>query len=308
MVTGGAGFIGGHLVSTLVNLGAKVAVPYITIDRRSTFALERLADRVSAKRIDIRSAKAIESFIAKTKPSIICHLAAESLVTDAYREPVRAVETNIMGTVNILEASRRHAFIEKIIVASSDKAYGKTTKPYRETAPLAGDHPYDASKSGADLLCRAYFRTYRTPVIVTRFGNVYGEGDTHLERLVPGLCAAIANKRVFQIRSNGKYVRDYIYVDDVIRGYLLLLRRNDPKMLGEAYNFSSKDTLSVMELVRTAETVLGQKVRYKILNTAKNEIPYQHLVDQKIRKLGWKRRHTFSGTIGQVFSWYKRYY
>ena len=249
LVTGGTGFIGGHLVGELVASGAKVAVIDIKVHPKSTFALNNLKNKVLLKLIDIRDKEKVFGFFKKFKPDYIFHLAAEPIVQEAYTDPHKAFETNIMGTVNILEAARASKFIKGIIIASSDKAYGKTKKAYTEDSPLRADHPYDVSKASADLISQAYFKTYDLPVVITRFGNVYGEGDLHFGRIVPDICEAIIKKKVLRIRSNGTYVRDYLYIKDVIDGYLFLLDNFD-KIKGEVFNFSSSDTLSVLDLIK----------------------------------------------------------
>ena len=142
------------------------------------------------------------------------------------------------------------------------------------------------------------------PVIVTRFGNVYGEGDFHFGRIIPDICKAVIKSETLLLRSDGTYVRDYLYVGDVVDGYIFLMK-NLNKTIGEAFNFSSKDTLSVLALVKKAEKILNTKIKYKILNTAKNEIPYQHLKDKKIKKLGWKSNFGLENTLEKVLIWYK---
>lgn len=304
MVTGGTGFIGSHLVLELISKHWKVIVPYIELDKRSIFAKEGLSKKVILTRVDLTDFDSVEFFIKKTKPDFIIHLAAQPLVTTAYNFPKDTLETNIMGTVNIMEAARKHK-VKGVIVASSDKAYGESSKSYKENNPLLGKHPYDVSKSSADLIAQAYFKTYNLPVIVTRFGNVYGEGDLHFDRLVPGLMKAIVFNETFKVRSSGKLIRDYIYVDDVVSGYLLLLDKID-KLAGQIFNFSSLDNLSVTELIKLTEKALGVKIKYQVLNEAKGEIPRQHLDDTKIRKLGWQRNHCFVNSVGDVFLWYKK--
>lgn len=304
LVTGGAGFIGSHLVKELVNLKAKVFVIDIKIDRNSYFAKNKLKKLCKFSFVDIRDKKAIKNYFLKNKIDYIFHLAAEPIVEKAYENPLGTFETNIIGAVNLLEEVRKGKQIKGIIVASSDKAYGKTQKAYTEESPLKGDHPYDVSKSAMDLICQMYYKTYKTPIVITRFGNVYGEGDTNLSRIIPGICEAIIKNKTLKIRSDGTYVRDYLYVKDVVDGYILLLR-NFSKTLGEAFNFSSKDTLSVLELIKIAEDILSTKINYKILNVAKNEIPYQHLNDSKIRKLGWKNNYSLKSILLKIVEWYK---
>lgn len=304
LVTGGAGFIGSHLVLKLIEIGAEVSVLDIKVNPKSFFALQNLSSYVSLDIVDIKDKEKVFEYFDKSSFDYIFHLAAEPIVEEAFKDPYSAFETNIMGTVNILEAMRRNKRIKGVVIASSDKAYGKMKKAYAEDSPLKGDHPYDVSKSSADLISQTYFKTYSLPVVITRFGNVYGEGDLHLDRIIPGICKAVINNEVLGIRSNGTYVRDYLYVKDVVDGYIFLLK-NFEKIKGEAFNFSSNDTLSVLELVKQAEKILKTKINYKILNNAKNEIPYQHLNDKKIKKLGWKNKYSFSAMLPYTQKWYK---
>lgn len=305
LVTGGAGFIGGHLTGELVASGANVAVIDIIVHPKSTFALNNLKNKVLLELIDIRDKKKVLGFCKRLKPEYIFHLAAEPIVQEAYTNPHKAFETNIMGTVNVLEAARINGRVKGIIVASSDKAYGKTKKAYTEDSPLRADHPYDVSKASADLISQTYFKTYGLPVVVTRFGNVYGEGDLHFGRIIPDICESIIKKKVLRIRSDGTYVRDYLYVKDVVDGYLFLAGKIN-KIKGETFNFSSNDTLSVLELIEKAEKILEVKIPYKILNNAKNEIPYQHLDDAKVKRLGWNNMFTLDNQLEQVIQWYKK--
>lgn len=306
LITGGAGFMGGHLASELIKIGAKVSVLDIKVNSKSFFALQNLSPYVSLDIVDIRDKEKVFEYFGKSSFDYVFHLAAEPIVEEAFRDPYSAFETNIMGTVNILEAVRRNKKIKGIIAASSDKAYGKTQKAYTENSPLRGDHPYDVSKSSMDLICQSYFTTYNLPIVITRFGNVYGEGDLHFDRIIPGICKAIIQKKTLRIRSDGTYVRDYIYVKDVVNGYLFLLK-NINKVMGQAYNFSSKDTLSVLSLVKKAEKILHTAIPYAIVNEIHNEIPYQHLDDTKIRKLGWATSYTLESSFKNTLFWYKKY-
>lgn len=303
LVTGGTGFIGGHLVARLLQEEAVVVIPYIDIDPLSVFAKNKLNKQVILESIDITDTEKIVDFTKKHTVDYILHLAAQTIVTKAYENPYLTLKTNIIGTISVLEATRINSKIKGVIVASSDKAYGKTKNAYTEKSPLLGDHPYDVSKSSADLISHSYFVTYNTPVVVTRFGNVYGEGDSHFERLIPGLCRSIINKEIFEIRSDGTYVRDYIYVEDVVEGYMILLQKID-SIHGEVYNFSSSDMLSVLDVIKKAEKIFGVTIPFDIKNTAKNEIPFQHLDDTKIKKLGWKQRFNLDNSLQKIFQWY----
>ncbi len=306
IVTGGVGFIGSHLVSRLAGMGEHVIVVDTHIKPSSYFALNKLDKKTTVKRVDIGNRDAVRRLMSGLSDAFIFHLAAETIVSECYDRPWDTMQTNIMGTVNLLEAVRTMPGIKGIIVASSDKAYGKTKSAYTEDSPLSGDHPYDVSKSSADLITMAYAKTYGSPVVVTRFGNVYGEGDLHLDRLVPGICEAVAKNKELIIRSDGTYVRDYMYVQDVVDGYLLLWKEF-AKARGQAWNFSSGDNYSVVQLLSVAEKALGKPIRYNITNTAKNEIPYQHLNDAKVRRLGWKNSHRFHTILPSVFDWYQKH-
>ncbi len=304
LLTGGCGFIGSQLLKSLISSGANITVLDIFLDPRSIFAQSNLAKFVNLKFIDIRDRKKVLDIFKKSKPSYVIHLAAQPLIEEAYLNPYDSFQTNIMGTVNILDAARIQGNIKGIIVASSDKAYGKTEKVYKEDSPLSGDHPYDVSKSCEDLIAQSYYKTYNLPIIITRFANVYGEGDFHFGRIIPDICKTIVKKETLLLRSNGKYVRDYIYVGDVVAGYIHLLKNAD-KVKGEAFNFSSEDNLSVVEVINRCEKILKIKIPFKILNKAKNEIPYQHLNYSKIKKIGWVPKYSLENSLEKTFLWYK---
>lgn len=303
LVTGAAGFIGSHLSEQLQIIGAKVIALDVEIKRDSYFVTNNVYKNTTFELVDIRDRESVRTVFEKHLPDYVFHLAAEAIVEDSYNNPTLAFETNIMGTINILDVSRLLKSVQRIIVASSDKAYGKTKEAYTELSPLRGDHPYDVSKSSADLISQTYFKTYGLPVVITRFGNVYGEGDVHFDRIVPGICEAIIKNKPLKIRSNGKYVRDYLYVKDVVDGYIFLAQAPDT-IHGEAFNFSSKDTLSVLEMLNLVEKALGKKIKYLIKNNAKNEIPYQHLDDHKIRALGWKNNYNLESSFQKILDWY----
>lgn len=305
IITGGAGFIGSNLVDVLVKAGNKIIVVDKKIAPKSIFSQRLLQKKVEFVQIDIRDKKKVFEVFRKYKPSYVTHLAAQTIVTTAFGNPLETFETNILGSINIFEACRVIGGVKRIVFASSDKAYGKTKKTYTEDSPLAGDHPYDVSKSSADLIAQTYFKTYNLPVIITRFGNVYGEGDLHFDRIIPGLCKAVIKKNTFEIRSDGQYIRDYVYVKDVVGGYIFLLTYKG-NLDGKTYNFSSMDTFSVLELIKRTETILEVKIPYKILNLAHNEIPYQHLDDSKVRRLGWQSKYTIENTLKNILQWYRK--
>jgi len=304
LVTGGAGFIGSHLVDRLIKEGHKVVI----IDDLSTGREENLNPKARFYKIDIRNPK-ISQILKKERIEVVFHLAAQPLVEVAYKNPLETIETNIMGTANILEACRLKGGLRSIMVASSDKAYGKAEKlPYTEETPLKGDHPYEVSKSSADLIARTYFKTYGLPVTVTRFGNVFGSGDINFNRLIPGIFKSILTNTEFLIRSDGKMVREYIYVDDIANGCMKLAQNID-SIKGEAFNFGSKNIFSVRDIIKKIEEILNVKVNYKILNIARNEIQKQYLDWTKVKKiLDWEPKTNFEEGIKESFNWYKDFF
>lgn len=304
LVTGGAGFIGSSLVKRLVEDQAEVTVIDLSIDSKSIFAIDRLDRKAAYHTLDVRKKPAVEKFIAKNDFDYIFHLAAMASVLIGRDDPTLTLETNIMGTVHILDAVRKNKNIKGIIVASSDKAYGRTDKIYTEECHLRGSDPFGVSKSSADLICQAYFKTFHIPVVITRFSNVYGEGDLHFDRIIPEICKSIVTGATFRVRSDGTFRRDYIYIHDVVNGYLTLLH-NIQTIHGEAYNFSSRDNLSVKEVIAKARSALNADFPYIIMNTAKNELPYQHLDDRKVQKLGWQCQYSFEEVFPRILSWYR---
>ena len=304
LVTGGAGFIGSHLINELIQKGLNVVV----IDNLSSGKKENINPKAKFYKDDVRNNKKIFEIFKKEQPNIAFHLAAQAIVDTAYNNPFEAIETNVMGTVNVLEACRHQKNIESIVVVSSDKAYGKSKElPYKEHFPLKGDHPYDASKSSADLIAQTYFSTYGLPILITRFSNVFGPGDLNFSRIIPGTMEAIIKNKELPIRSDGKMIREYTYVKDIVGGCIKLA--NHKKNFGEAFNFGSKNIFSVTDVIKKIDQAMETKTKYKILSISKNEIPEQYLDWSKAKKvLNWQPETTFKDGIKETFNWYKIYF
>ena len=307
LVTGGTGFVGSHLVERLLKEKANVITTYKALDPKSYFFTQKLQKKITLAPIDIVDYERIFDLITKYEVDYIFHLAAQPLVDAAYYNPRRTMDSNIRGTVNILESARLYPRVKGVVFASSDKAYGKLNKEkYIETDALRGDHPYEVSKSAADLIAYSYYKTYGVPVVITRFGNIYGEGDLNYSRIIPGIMKALINDEVLPIRSDGKYVRDYLYVKDVAEGYLMIAKKIE-SIVGQAFNFGSKETISVLALIKIVEKALKRKLKYKILNNAQNEIPYQSLDYTKIKKkLSWKPKSTIITKSRHIYRWYSK--
>lgn len=308
LITGHEGFVGSWLCKRLLECEARV-IGIDKVSKRPISILNGLRNRFISIKGDITNLNLIKTVITKYNPQIIFHLAAETIVGECYKDPIRAFKSNIQGTWNILETARGKKFIESIIIASSDKAYGSHKKlPYRENIALKGDHPYDVSKSCADLICHTYFNTYSVPVCVTRCGNIFGPGDFHFSRIVPdAIRCALLNKSIL-IRSDGKFTRDYIYVEDIINGYMLLAQNiKKLKLGGEALNFSYGSPITVIELVKKIYKLANSKPKYKILNEAKYEIKHQYLSSKKARRiLGWRPNISLDKGLRETIKWYRK--
>jgi CDP-glucose 4,6-dehydratase len=241
----------------------------------------------------------------------VMHLGAQPIVGTAYREPRATFEANIRGTWNLLEACRQISTVKRIVIASSDKAYGTAERlPYDESMPLLGRHPYDVSKSCADMIAQAYHETYRLPVAITRAANFYGGGDLNFNRIVPGTIRSVLEGKAPVLRSDGTMVRDYIYVRDIVAAYLLLAEAmDDEKVWGEAYNFSVEKPLTVLQITNKVLEAMGRTdVEPVILNEVKGEIPAQHLSAAKARReLGWVPQFSLEASLKETVAWYETY-
>lgn len=309
LVTGYEGFLGSHLVNRLVLSGALVTGLDIKTHRKETILTKEILKRIKIFKGSVEDYGFLLRILKQNKIEYVFHLAATSIVGEALGNPMKAFSTNIEGTWNLLEASRNAKGIKGIIIASSDKAYGIHNKlPYREDASLSGSHPYDVSKSCADLLAYTYYHTYNLPVSITRCGNIYGPGDFNFSRIFPDtLRSAITGKTLF-IRSNGKFTRDYVYVTDIVSGYLILAEKlNKLKLVGEAFNFSNESPITVIGLVKKIYKAVGIRENYKILDRVRYEIPHQYLASSKARKvLSWKPEVGIEEGLKITIAWYRK--
>ena len=311
-VTGASGLLGSWLVRHLRDAGADVVALVRDWVPRSELAASGLLDRVRVVRGDVRDQEAMERALGEYEIATVFHLAAQTIVGVANRNPISTLDTNIRGTWAVLEACRRTPTVQQVVTASSDKAYGDQEKlPYREDAPVLGRHPYDVSKSCADLLSQMYAKTYRLPVSVTRCGNFYGGGDLNWNRIVPGTIRSVLRNERPVIRSDGHFTRDYIYVEDGARAYMLLAEQlaAKPKLAGDVFNFSYERRMTVLELVDRLLEVMGSGLKPDVRNEASNEIRDQYLDASKARTmLGWEPGFTFEASLRATVDWYKRYF
>lgn len=307
LVTGGCGFFGSHLVENLIKKKCNVFVVDINENPHSYYFRQELHNKAVLEICDITDFRRIHSVITKHQINFVFHLAAQAIVDTAYINPLETIFSNTMGTSNILESCRLYGKVDGILVTSTDKVYGKLPR-VDEQKPISGDHPYEVSKSSADLIARSYALTYKLPVVVTRFGNLYGEGDLNFSRIIPGIMKSVIKGEALIIRSNGKYIRDYVYVKDVVDA-TLNLAENIKRVKGEPFNISSLENLSVIEVIKKVEEILGVKIKYNILSTAINEIPVQSINFKKIRDtIKWKPENNLKSSVPGIYNWYKDYF
>lgn len=311
-VTGGTGLVGSWLVRRLVNAGADVVCLVRDWIPQSELVLTKTIEHVKIVRGDIRDRELLERIMGEYEIDTVMHLAAQTIVTIANRNPISTFESNIAGTWNLMEACRRSPKVKQIVVASSDKAYGDHDElPYRENAPLQGQHPYDVSKSCADLIAHTYAVSYDLPVAVTRCGNFYGGGDLNWNRIIPGTIYSILRGQNPIIRSNGKYVRDYFYVEDGVAAYMLLAEQlaTNPGLKGEAFNFSNEIQLTVSQIVDEILKLMGSPLQAEIRNEVSNEILHQYLSAEKARsQLNWRPLFTLEEGLEYTIEWYKNFF
>lgn len=311
-VTGCTGLLGSWLVKTLVENRANVIGLIRDWVPKSNLILQDTINKIITVRGEVEDYFLLERILNEYEIDVVFHLAAQTIVGIANRNPISTFETNIKGTWNILEACRKNPTVKKIIIASSDKAYGKhKILPYTEDASLKGSHPYDVSKSCADLIAFTYHNTYKLPVCVTRCGNFFGGGDLNFNRIIPGtIRSVILNERAV-IRSNGKFIRDYIYILDAVNAYLYLAERMDErKVIGETFNFSNEIQLTVIELVNKILSIMDRKdLKPIILNEAKGEIKHQYLSAAKAKEmLRWRPTYTLEEGLRETVEWYKEFF
>ncbi|HEX8889934.1 MAG TPA: GDP-mannose 4,6-dehydratase [Pyrinomonadaceae bacterium] len=311
LVTGATGLVGGWLVRRLVEAGADVVCLVRDWTPQSELVRARLIEQVKVVRGDVCDQTLMERTLNEYEVKTVMHLAAQTIVTIANRNPVSTFETNIKGTWALLEACRRAPTVRQIITASSDKAYGEhEALPYVEETPLKGLHPYDVSKACADLVAQSYAATYGLPVVITRCGNFYGGGDLNWNRIVPGTIRSILRGEQPVIRSDGQSVRDYFYVEDGAAIYMLLAEQlaARPELAGRAFNFSNEIQVNVLEIVEQILRLMKSDLRPQIRNEASHEIAHQYLSAERARQvLNWKPQFTLEEGLMRTIQWYESF-
>jgi CDP-glucose 4,6-dehydratase len=311
-VTGATGLLGSWLTRKLADMGADVVVLIRDWVPESEFFHNDSFSSASVIRGDLVDENLLERILNEYEIESVFHTAAQTIVGTANREPLSTFESNIRGTWCLLEAVRRSPLVKQTIVASSDKAYGSHDDlPYREDAPLQGRHPYDVSKSCADLISQSYAHTYKLPICVTRCGNLFGGGDLNWNRLIPGTVRSVIRDEAPVIRSDGTYIRDYFYVEDAAIAYMMLAEKMaaDRQICGEAFNFSNEIQADVLDVTKRILDLMGRNdLEPVILNEAGNEIKHQFLSAEKARTvLGWTPQYTLESGLERTIGWYQSF-
>jgi CDP-glucose 4,6-dehydratase len=311
LVTGATGLVGSWLTRALLERGSEVIVLVRDADPMSELIRSGDLARTTVVNGEVQSLETMLRAMNHHRPDTVFHLAAQTQVGAAYRDPWETFESNVRGTYALLEACRRHAdAVRRIVVASSDKAYGEAARlPYTEDMPLEARFPYDTSKLCTDVITRSYFATYGLPAAIARCGNIYGGGDLNWDRIVPGTIRSLLQNERPVIRSDGTLVRDYVYVREVAEAYLTLAEHvHRPEVRGQAFNFAAGAPLSVLEVVAAIGTAMGVTPDPDVRGTATAEISRQFLSSERAREtLGWASRYPLAEGLGETVAWYRAF-
>lgn len=307
-VTGATGFVGAHIVRHLVERGARVVCLQRDAVKSNSLDFFDLRRRVTIVQGDVTDYALLERALNEYEVESVFHLAAQALVGVANRSPLSTFETNIRGTYLLMEACRVTRTVGRVVVASSDKAYGTHPElPYTEDYPLLGLFPYDASKVCTDVIARSYAHTYSLPVAVTRFANVYGPGDMNMSRIIPSAIVSVLRGEAPIIRSDGTPIREFVYVDDVARGYLLLAEKMD-EARGTAFNFGTGEQVQMLALVNRIIRLAGSELEPRVMLQRKieGEIDAQYLSAAKVEaRFGWRAEVSLDEGLRRSIEWYR---
>lgn len=310
-VTGCTGFLGSWLTAALLEYGAHVIGLIRVREPESELVRTGLIHRITQVSGELLDYELLLGTMKSHNVDTVIHLAGQTIVGVAHREPVSTFEINVRGTWLLLEAARQTETVRGVIVASSEKAYGEQTHlPYLENSPLLGRHPYEVSKGCADLIARSYAHTFGMAIAVTRCSNLYGGGDLSWNRLIPGTIRSVLFGEQPIIRSDGTFRRDYLYVADAVKAYLMLAQQlTRPDVRGEPFNFGSGNPVSALEVVQTIVAASGRTdLEPIILNQVKNEIQDEYLCPDKAERiLGWRPEYSLENGTRETMAWYRDY-
>ncbi|MCX6024294.1 MAG: GDP-mannose 4,6-dehydratase [Chloroflexi bacterium] len=311
LVTGATGLLGGWTVKRLLAAGADVVCLVRDWVPQSEMVRGRLIDQVKVVRGDIRDPALFGRILAEYEIDTVLHLAAQSIVGTANRDPLTTFDTNIRGVWQLLDACRQIPTVKQVVIASSDKAYGANPSlPYVEDMPLDARYPHDVSKACGDLIAMSYASTYGLPVTMTRCGNYFGGGDLNWNRIIPGAIRSALRGQRPVIGTDGLSVRDYFYVEDGAAAHMLLAERlaGNPELRGHAFNFANETPLTVLELVKRILAVMGSDLEPDVRNRPTNEIREQYVSAAKAKDLlGWEPLYPIDEGLSETIDWYRSF-
>lgn len=311
-ITGATGIVGYWLTAYLHDIGAEVTAYMRDFVPKSNLIKSNIFGEVNVVTGHLEDYLNIKRALNEYEIDTVFHLGAQTIVEAANRSPLGTFNSNIRGTWNVLEACRNSKLVKNIVVASSDKAYGSSDKlPYTENMPLAGNHPYDVSKSCSDLIAQSYAKAYGMHIGIARCGNIYGGNDLNFNRIVPGTIKSLLRNHGPIIRSDGTYKRDYIYVKDAVNSYVVIAENLHKKEIkGQGFNFGNDSPLKVLEIVKEIQKLMGkEKLKPRVLDIAKGEIKDQYLNSKKARKLlKWKPVYTLEQGLKETIEWYRNFF
>jgi CDP-glucose 4,6-dehydratase len=313
LVTGCTGLLGCWVSRRLCDLGARVVgLVRDAVTDGHPFERFGLRDRMKLVTGSVDDFDLVRRLVAEERVQVILHLAGQSRVHVAAERPRLAFEVNIRGTWNVLEAVRVAGTRTPVVLASSGTVYGTADElPFTEDTPLRSTSPYDASKACAESVARSYHATFGVPVCLVRSGNLYGGGDLHIERIVPGTIRALLSGERPVIQGDGRAVRDYLYVDDAARAYVMLAEAtDDSEIAGEAFNLGAERPTTVADIVETIMRVGGRPdLTAHVLGRPAPAVPAMVLSSLKARKaVGWRAETPLETGLASTIAWYREFW
>jgi CDP-glucose 4,6-dehydratase len=308
LVTGSSGFIGTNLTKALVEIGAHVtgvSNSYPLPPRMTDSDFNRELQVITG---DVCDRDFVRVMVSKVRPEVLFHLAAKSLVGEGFADAVRTYDVNAQGTWNLLDECRKLDCLDRVVIASSDKAYGtQQNLPYHESSPLLAVHPYELSKKIAEDVAFGYFKSFGLPVTVTRCGNVYGPFDMNLSRLIPGTIVACLRKQPVVLRGTGSEQRCYIHSSDAADAYLRLAVAPSHQVVGRPFNFGTENPVTSLHVAQSVCQIAGVDPHSIVcLGQATHEIPAQYVNSDSAKSvLGWNPIGLTLEALSSTFEWYR---